>query len=295
MKSDQSQKPEKLKLKPYELMTMLGANEPCLSLSLKAALDEELKKDEYQADDMPYEQSFGKAMRYLAAERKDVFDPDNRDDDVALRLSTIFFREDGTRASSEEVMAQVEPDSMQLVKRDHGDHAVLDITADDDKDSLSTSLRVEKLKPSEADPDAVPSVHRYHSNPVHQEIEDRLLRLKERVLDAEEFSAVFEYFMDEFVDDPEFLEHGKLVTKAPRLKAALRQISRQIFPEGRHQVTQIMLKHLKRHQFFHGTATVNEQLATVFFFRDLGFGMVAITAPDSYVHYARVTMAVKKQ
>jgi hypothetical protein len=288
-----STEPEKLKLSAYELMSFLGATQPCLSLRLKAALDEELTDPKYGVLEAP--EALGLALRNLAQHRKEAFDLTNRDDTAAFRLSPILFLEDGSRRPTEELLKLVEPDSVQVVERRKGDRLLLDVTAEDETGAMTASMEAKTIPGTpETDPD-VPIVHHYHSNPVDREIDERLRRLKEKVLDATDFHVPFTWFMDQFVDDPQFIKQGKLVSKAPNLQAALRLVSRRLFPKGDHRVKHLMLCHLKRHDFLHGSAEVSGRVTLLFYFQDLGFGMAAFRELDNHtVIYSRITMMRQK-
>lgn len=99
----------------------------------------------------------------------------------------------------------------------------------------------------------------------------------------------FTWFMDEFVDDPQFIGQGKLLTKAPDLQASRRLVSRRIFPDGDHRVRQLML-----HDFFHGSAVVSGRITLLFSFRNLGFGMAAFRDWADMMVYSRITTIRQK-
>lgn len=97
---------------------MLGATNPCLSETLKAALDRELAGA--PNEDLPASQAWGRAVRELAANHPEAFDPDNQDDSAIRRLAPVLFGEDGSRTPPDELWKRVEPPDHQTVAHDKG-------------------------------------------------------------------------------------------------------------------------------------------------------------------------------
>lgn len=289
-----AKKREKLKLTPYEVMTMLGATDPCLSDRLKAALDVEIEgSSEYE--DMELPQQVALAMSRLARNKPESFDSNNKDDVVALRLAPLQFDENGNMIPSEKMMEMIEVDSMQVVQNSvTGGKAQVEIIAEDDDERLSSAAEL-TLKDENVEDSDTPVFHRYHSDPDNQTLEGKVLLLKEKVLDEKEFSVSFNYFMDHFAENEDFLKKGKKVTKAPRMKAALEQVAGMVFPGENIKVRHLVLTHLKRHDFLHGGGMVGDRQAVLFFFQDMGFGMVAICDLTGMTHYARLALTDKKK
>jgi hypothetical protein len=101
-----------------------------------------------------------------------------------------------------------------------------------------------------------------------------LATLKERLIQAENFGTVWEYFLDHFGDDPAFIALGE-PTRDAFLEAALTQVGKELF-QGDVQLADLLLTRLPEHQFVHGGCTVNGRLANVLYFEDIHTGLLAI-------------------
>lgn len=253
---------DKIVLTPYELMTMMGAVDPCMSDRLKAALDIETEKPQYK--DLNAPEATAIAINYLAKNAPESFDPDNKDDVAAQRLSRVLVNDDGTMASPAEMAARVEP-----------------------------------MNVSAVDPEAEAAPKKNHPRPfpasgklTNKHIDQGLRLLKKETLDAEDFHDLIEFFLDEYGENPRFRAHGKMISKAPGLVDALKVIAAKLFPNGNNKVDKLMLTQLKEHHFIHGYAHVNDFPAIVFAFEDMGIGMAAIAQPDGETHYMRITVGV---
>jgi hypothetical protein len=105
----------------------------------------------------------------------------------------------------------------------------------------------------------------------------RLADLKELLLNAREFSKVWEYFLDHFGGDPDFIALGERV-RPPLLEAVLAQVGQQLF-RCTVDVQQLLLTGLPEHQFVHGGGPVGGGLMNVLYFEDIQTGMiVALTS-----------------
>ncbi len=291
--ADDEEKSDKIRVSAYELMTLLGSVKPCLSQKFKDILDEERAKPEYA--EYSEEQAWGLAFRYLATQRQDSFDLRNKDDAVALRLMPYFLGEDGLPVDKKALFKRFEPENARLDLHDKGDHAMMEISSCDGDREYQTTMRMDKN-----DPDKKPSYTTQFiggdrtRDLTGNQIDEKLRILKMKVLETEDFRVSFEHYVAEFAEDEEFMELGRSSTKAPRLRAQLRNISKRLFPDGNHKVTQFRLKHLANHRFVHGTALVSGRRTMLFFFQDTGFGMGAL---EDFVgtHYVRLTIAAKPE
>jgi hypothetical protein len=103
-----------------------------------------------------------------------------------------------------------------------------------------------------------------------------LTTLRERLKTATQFSDVWDYFLTNFGEKPEFFHEGEGI-QDEFLEQVLAQVGRSLFGlpvlvEG------IRLVGLREHHFIHGSATINGNLTTVLYFDDLCKGMLAITS-----------------
>jgi hypothetical protein len=103
-----------------------------------------------------------------------------------------------------------------------------------------------------------------------------LATLKDKLVNATEFSDVWRYFLDHFGEDPEFIALGDR-TRDAFLEAVLDQIGSQMFGK-QVALTNFLLARLPDHHFTHGGGLLNGHLANVLYFDDIRTGMVAIWA-----------------
>lgn len=253
---------DKIVLTPYELMTMMGAVDPCMSDRLKAALEIETSKPKYQ--DLNISDATAIAIYQLAKNAPESFDPDNKDDVAAQRLSSVLVNDDGTIATAEELAARIEP---------------MDASAVDQEP---------KPAPKKDRPKPFPRSGKL----TNKHIDQGLRLLKNEILEAEDFHDLFEFFLDEYGENPRFRAHGKMISKAPLLVEALKAVATRLFPDGQNKVDNLRLTQLKKHHFIHGYAHVNDLPTIVFAFEDMGIGMAAIAQPDGETHCMRITVGV---
>ena len=267
---------EKIIITPYELQTMLGMTDPCLSDRLKNALDEETSKPRYQ--DLSHNDASLLAMRVLALENPDAYDPENKDDVAAKRLAVILINEDGSTASAEELAERVEPG------------VIADIPDDGDQNDSDQEDQPKKTKKKKR-PKPFPGTGKL----TNKQIERGLMLLKSEVIDSEDFSDVVDFFLSEYGENPRFGILGKPITSVPGLEFALQEVAKKIFPDEKCEVEQFIATQLEKHRFIHGGGMVNNRPAIAFAFEDCGIGMAAISEFDGNTHYMRISMAVQEK
>jgi hypothetical protein len=98
--------------------------------------------------------------------------------------------------------------------------------------------------------------------------------LKEKVLTAENFNEVWQYFFDHFSDTPAFINMGKK-TKSPFLKSILEGVGERLFRK-KGEVTNMMLVEIPRHHFIHGACFIQGRMASVMYFEDVKVGMLSV-------------------
>jgi hypothetical protein len=114
-----------------------------------------------------------------------------------------------------------------------------------------------------------------------------LATLKDKLVNATEFSDVWRYFLDHFGEDPKFIALGERSSDA-FLEAVLHQIGSQMFGQPV-TLTDLLLSRLAEHHFTHGGVLLNGHLANVLYFDDIRSGMVAVwmANPAGETKYAR--------
>jgi len=101
-----------------------------------------------------------------------------------------------------------------------------------------------------------------------------LATLKQKLVNATQFSDVFSYFLDHFGEQPDFMGLGERTTD-PFVEAVLLQVGQTLFGKAV-DLTGLLLVQLPEHQFLHGAATLGGKLATVIYFEDVHMGLIAL-------------------
>ena len=105
--------------------------------------------------------------------------------------------------------------------------------------------------------------------------------LKEKILEAEDFSEPWEYFFDHFSDNPAFMNMGKL-TQSAVMQSILEGVAEKLFRK-KVRVTNVMLAEIPEHDFIHGACFIQGQMASVMFFQDVKVGMLSVlSSPQSH-------------
>ena len=101
-----------------------------------------------------------------------------------------------------------------------------------------------------------------------------LATLKDKLIYARNFTQVWEYFMDHFGEDPDFIALGDRA-RHPFLEAILAHVGKGLF--GRQvSLADFLLTKLPEHQFLHGGGTLDGRLANVLYFEDIQMGLLAV-------------------
>src|SRR5262249_4598685 len=88
---------------------------------------------------------------------------------------------------------------------------------------------------------------------VHMEL-TLLDTLKDKLIHAQNFTHVWEYFMDHFGQDPDFIALGD-ATQDPFLEAVLVHVAKGLFGQAV-STADFLLTRLPEHQFLHGGGTL---------------------------------------
>jgi hypothetical protein len=103
-----------------------------------------------------------------------------------------------------------------------------------------------------------------------------LATLKDKLVNAKNFSQVWEYFFDHFGEDAEFIAQGERARDS-FLEAVLAEVGKELF--GRPvRLTNLLLTRLADQHFLHGACAMDGRLANVLYFEDIRVGLLAVIA-----------------
>jgi hypothetical protein len=106
----------------------------------------------------------------------------------------------------------------------------------------------------------------------------KLAELKQRLIDATDFSAVWTYFLDHFGERREFAKIGErthdALIESLLIKMAKEVKNVDLDPE------EILLTRLAEQQFIHGGCLKNGKMINVLYFEDIFMGTIMICAVD---------------
>ncbi len=98
--------------------------------------------------------------------------------------------------------------------------------------------------------------------------------LKDKLVHTTDFGKVWEYFLDHFGEDPDFIAHSE-ETRDAFLEAVLVQVGGQLFP-GKVELANLLLTRVPGHGFLHGGCTLNGKLTNVLYFEDVRMGLLCV-------------------
>ena len=113
--------------------------------------------------------------------------------------------------------------------------------------------------------------------------------LKQKLVQDDDLSKIWLFYMDHFADHPEFIELGEPANNA-FLEAVVPQICQQIFGGEIGVINNLFLIYIAEHQFFHGPIEVERRPGGVIYFEDEQIGLLAVSAdfpPTGEVKYSR--------
>ncbi|MEA5618139.1 hypothetical protein VB711_09870 [Cronbergia sp. UHCC 0137] len=118
----------------------------------------------------------------------------------------------------------------------------------------------------------------------------RWQELKQILTEDKDLSNIWTYYMDHFADHPKFINLGNRVQNE-YIDAVVKKTCQQLFGQNV-KITNSLLIHIPRHQFFHGPFQASGRIGGVIFFEDIKVGLMGISAqfpPTSEVQYSRFT------
>lgn len=102
-----------------------------------------------------------------------------------------------------------------------------------------------------------------------------LSTLKMKMVQANDFGKVMDYFFDHFGENDQFMRLGE-PTRHELLEQVLAATAKQTLRTSKVQITNGFFIHLPEQQFLHGACQLNGRLSNFFYFEDIDSGMVAI-------------------
>ncbi len=105
-----------------------------------------------------------------------------------------------------------------------------------------------------------------------------LKTLEKKLHEAAKFADVWDYFMTNFGEVPEFIALGQRGSD-PFLETVLSEVGRQLF--GRDvRIDELLLTRIPEYGFFHGTVWIEGKLTTALYFEKIHKGLLAILWSD---------------
>jgi hypothetical protein len=105
----------------------------------------------------------------------------------------------------------------------------------------------------------------------------QLAELKNKLVSATEYIKVWEFFLDQFGENPDFIALGDRV-RHPFLEAVLSRVAHQLFKSDI-DWDNVFLTSLPEHQFIHGGGPVKGGLINVMYFDDIHTGLMCAMMP----------------
>lgn len=107
----------------------------------------------------------------------------------------------------------------------------------------------------------------------------KLSTLKDKMVNAEDFSEPWNYFFDHFGESPAFMGLGK-TTRPGLLEPIVQEVGAQLFGKDV-SVSPLMLMKIPEYDFVHGSCFINGQLAAIIYFKDIDMGLLSVITPTA--------------
>lgn len=111
-------------------------------------------------------------------------------------------------------------------------------------------------------------------NSASQDLPKHLAELRTRLTHPTDYEHAFSYFLEEFGGDKDFIAMG-LVDKAPGLTAVMEKIATQALGKPV-KIQQAHISRVPKAAFLHGSASLGDRAAIVFYFEEINTGLMAI-------------------
>lgn len=108
---------------------------------------------------------------------------------------------------------------------------------------------------------------------------NKLITLRQMLVEATVFSDVYSYFMDNFGQSPELMTLGEPLRDTTFLEV-LELIGSQLIGT-KARISQPFLLHVPEHRFTHGVFRLGNHIASVLYFEDVKMGLAAFGGLES--------------
>src|SRR5579872_4806709 len=103
--------------------------------------------------------------------------------------------------------------------------------------------------------------------------------LRYKMTTGKDFAKIFEYFFDNFGENPAFFEVG-VPAEDEMLTSLLSHVAGAMFKTSRVVLGNMRLIAIKEYDFIHGGLTINGAIASVIYRTDLRQGIVSVFRPN---------------
>lgn len=124
-----------------------------------------------------------------------------------------------------------------------------------------------------------------------------LFDLKKKLITEDKFSDMWEFFLDHFGENDEFLERGHKVPPADfpitnvAVAAALAAMgSAESLRNNTKRAADIQPIHIPEEQFLHGPIHLGNTFGVFFYFEDVDVGLVYVYAGEDLSKFARISV-----
>lgn len=97
--------------------------------------------------------------------------------------------------------------------------------------------------------------------------------LRDLLVNEKDFAKTWEFFLDNFAENAEFIENGKR-TESPLLEAVIGQVGQQL--TGNATIKELLLVSVPGQGLIHGGCIVGTKIANLIYFEDVQSGLIAI-------------------
>src|SRR5262245_23900652 len=102
----------------------------------------------------------------------------------------------------------------------------------------------------------------------------KLATLKDLLLNGNDFARTWEYFLDNFGENAQFMDGGER-TQSPLLEAVISQVGQQLAGEPV-ALKDLLLVKIPGQDFIHGGCQIGTRIASVIYFENDKSGLIAI-------------------
>jgi hypothetical protein len=118
-----------------------------------------------------------------------------------------------------------------------------------------------------------------------------LQKLKQKLRQEPVLADIWRFYMDHFIDQPEFAKMGEPL-RSEQLEAAIVNSCKQMFEDkGELLTAEFMSIYLTKYRFFHGSVRIEGRYGGMFYFEDIKMGLIAIPGEPPMVKYSRFSIS----